>query len=294
MSAYRFIAAERANYPVALMCSVLEVSRSGFYDWASRPPSRRSIDDRVLTGRIRQIHRDSRGVYGAPRIAAELRAEGVRISCKRVARLMRAALLQGRHLRRPPSARRKGFHRPMPDLVARRFDPGALDRVWASDITYVATAQGWLHLAVVMDLHSRRIVGWATADHLRTELPLAALEMALVQRRPARGLIHHSDHGTQFLSLEFAERTRRAGVVLSMGGNGSAYDNAVVESFFATIKRERLAEERFLTRVHAHRAIGEWIEVFYNRRRRHSGIGYVSPLEFERSARTSRPKPRVR
>lgn len=294
MSAYRFIAAERASFPVALMCQVFGVSRSGFYDWARRPPSRRSIDDRSLTQRIREIHRDSRGAYGAPRITAELRAQGARISRKRVARLMRAARLQGRHLRRPPSIRRKGFKRPMPDLVGRRFDPGALDRVWGADITYIATAQGWLHLAVVMDLHSRRVVGWATADHLRTELPLGALEMALARRSPAHGLIHHSDHGAQFLSWEFAERTAKAGVALSMGANGSAYDNAVVESFFATIKRERLGHERFLTRVHAHEAIAEWIEVFYNRRRRHSSLGYLSPLEFERSEKTSRRKPSVR
>ena len=294
MSAYRFIAAERASYPVALMCEVLGVSRSGFYDWASRRPSRRSIEDRSHTQRIIAIHRASRGAYGAPRITAELRAEGVHISRKRVARLMRAARLQGRHLRRAPSIRHKGFRRPVPDLVARRFDPGALDRVWASDITYVATAQGWLHLAVVMDLHSRKVVGWATAGHLRTELPLGALEMALAHRRPARGLIHHSDHGAQFLSDEFTERTRKAGIALSMGGAGSAYDNAVVESFFATIKRERLRDERFLTRAHAHSAIAEWIEVFYNRQRRHSTLGYLSPVEFERAERASRKKRSVR
>jgi putative transposase len=284
VSAYRFIAAERASYPVALMCEVLGVSRSGFYDWAGRAPSRRFLEDRAHTERIVAIHRSSRGAYGAPRVTAELRAQGVRISRKRVARLMRAARLQGRHLRRPPSIRRRGFTRPVPDLLARRFDPGALDRVWAADITYVATGQGWLYLAVVMDLHSRRIVGWATADHLRTELPLGALEMALRGRRPSRGLVHHSDHGAQFLSEEFAERTRDAGIVLSMGERRSAYDNAVVESFFATLKRERLGDERFLTRAHAQATIGEWIEGFYNPRRRHSTLGYLSPVEFERAA----------
>ncbi len=294
MSAYRFIAAERASFPVALMCQVLGVSRSGFYDWATRAPSRRSVDDRSLTQQIRQIHHDSRGVYGAPRITAQLRAQGLRVSRKRVARLMRAGRLQGRHLRRPLSERPKAFHRPMPDLLARRFDPGALDRAWAADITYVATSQGWLYLAVVMDLHSRRVVGWASADHLRTELPLSALEMALAQRRPPRGLIHHSDHGTQFTSYEFAERTAKAGIRLSMGATGTAYDNAVVESFFATLKRERLSDERFLTRAHAHRAIAEWIEVFYNRQRRHSSLGYLSPLEFERARATIRQKKRVR
>jgi transposase InsO family protein len=294
VSAYRFIAAERASFPVALMCQVLGVSRSGFYDWATRPPSRRAVDDRSLFERIRQIHRDSGGVYGAPRITAQLRTQGLRVSRKRVARLMRAGRLQGRHLRRPPSERSKAFHRPVPDLLTRRFDPGGLDRVWAADITYVATNQGWLYLAVVMDLHSRRVVGWASADHLRTELPLGALEMALAQRRPPRGLIHHSDHGTQFTSSEFAERAAQAGIRLSMGATGTAYDNAVVESFFATLKRERLGDERFLTRAHAHRAIAEWIEVFYNRQRRHSSLGYLSPLEFERSQATTRQKKRVR
>lgn len=280
MSAYRFIAAERANHPVVLMCKVLGVSRSGFYEWSTRPPSRRSVDDRSLTHTIARIHHASRGTYGAPRITAELRAEGIRVSRKRVARLMRAARLQGKHLRRPPSVRRKGFKRPVPDLLGRCFDPVAPDRIWASDITYVATAQGWLYLAIVMDLHSRKVVGWATAAHMRTELPLGALEMALARRRPPRGLIHHSDHGSQFLSVDFAERTTQAGIALSMGAHGSALDNAVVESFFATIKRERL-DERFPTRAHAHRAIAEWIEVFYNLRRRHSFLGYLSPVEFE-------------
>jgi putative transposase len=294
VSTYRFIAAERANYPVATMCRVLGVSRSGFYDWTTRPPSRRELDDRGLTSRIVQIHRSSRGAYGAPRITAELRAEGVRISRKRVARLMRAARLQGKHLRRPSSTRRKGFHRPMPDLVGRRFAPEVRDRIWAADITYVATVQGWLHLAVVMDLHSRKVVGWAMADHLRTELPLGALEMAISNREPGHGLIHHSDHGAQFMSVEFAERTAKAGIALSMGGTGSAYDNAVVESFFATIKRERLHDERFLTRAHARSAIAEWIEAFYNCRRRHSTLGYLSPVEFERAEAISEQKERVR
>lgn len=280
MSAYRFIAAERACYPVATMCRVLGVSRSGFYDWSRRPPSRRELDDRALTGRIVRIHRDTRGAYGAPRIAAELQAEGVRVSRKRVARLMRAGRLQGKHLRRWRAPRTK-VGASVPDLVGRRFDPDDRDRVWASDITDIGTAQGWLHLAVVMDLRSRRVVGWSTADHLRTELPLQALEMALAHRRPAHGLVHHSDHGTQFTSAAFAERTAAAGIALSMGGVGSAYDNAVVESFFATIKRERLDDERFLTRAQARTTIAEWIEVFYNCRRRHSKLGYLSPVEFE-------------
>jgi putative transposase len=293
VSTYRFIAAERASFPVTAMCRVLGVSRSGFYDWCTRPPSRRELDDRALTARIREIHRITRGAYGAPRIAAELRAEGIRISRKRVARLMRAGRLQGKHLRR---FRR---HRTMvgavvPDLVTRRFDPCDPDRIWASDITDISTAQGWLHLAVVMDLHSRRVVGWAVADHLRTELPLRALDMAIERRRPSGGLIHHSDHGPQFTSEAFADRTARAGITLSMGAIGSAYDNAVVESFFATLKRERLQDERFLTRAHARAAIAEWIEVFYNCRRRHSRLGYLSPVEFEAVGPTAVRKDGVR
>ena len=280
MSTYRFIAAERASFPVATLCRVLGVSRSGFYDWCTRPPSRRELDDRTLIVRIREIHRSSRGAYGAPRIAAELRGEGTRVSAKRVARLMRAARLQGKHLRRWRGSGAKPASS-VPDLVDRRFDPREADRIWASDITDISTAQGWVHLAVVLDLHSRMVVGWAVAEHLRTELPLRALEMAIERRRPAAGLIHHSDHGTQFTSEAFAHRTAQAGITLSMGAIGSAYDNAVVESFFATIKRERLDDERFLTRAHARTVIAEWIEVFYNCRRRHSKLAYLSPVEFQ-------------
>jgi putative transposase len=293
VSAYRFIAAERASFPVSAMCRVLGVSRSGFYDWCRRPPSRRELDDRALIRRIAQIHRSSRGTYGAPRIAAELRAEGLRISRKRVARLMRVARLQGKHLRRWRGPRTK-VGGSVPDLVTRRFDPDDRDRIWAADITDVGTAQGWLHLAVVMDLHSRKVVGWATAEHLRTELPLQALEMALAHRRPARGLVHHSDHGPQFTSAEFARRTASAGIALSMGAIGSAYDNAVVESFFATLKRERLHGERFLTRAQARTAIAEWIEVFYNCRRRHSTLGYLTPVDFEAVRSIDARKDRVR
>jgi transposase InsO family protein len=293
VSAYRFIAAERANYPVALMCRVFGVSRSGFYGWCTRPPSRRELDDRALTARIREIHRDVRGAYGAPRITAELRAQGTRISRKRVARLMRAARLQGIHLRRWRVPRQM-VAASVPDLVNRHFGAAAPDRLWGADITYVPTAQGWTFMAVVVDMHSRLVVGWATADHLRTELPLAALEMAVLRRRPPRGLIHHSDHGAQFTSELFARHAARAGISLSMGGRRSAYDNAVVESFFATLKRERLLGERFLTRAHARSAIAEWVEVFYNTRRRHSSLGYLSPVEFERLAAVTKRKERVR
>ena len=281
MSAYRFIAAERANYPVALMCRVLGVSRSGFYAWRSRPPSRRELDDRALIEKIRQIHADSRRTYGAPRIWAELRFEGYRLSRKRVARLMRAARLQGLHQRRTWRSPRTPTRPSPPDRVRRRFVASAPNRIWVADITYVFTAQGSAFLAVVMDLHSRSIVGWELAPHLLADLPLAALESAITARRPARGLIHHSDHGARYASAVFAERLDRAGILPSMGALRSAYDNAVVESFFATLKRESAHRRRFHTRAEARYGIGEWIQ-FYNSRRRHSALGYRSPHEFER------------
>ena len=270
------------------MCRVLQVSRSGFYDWCGRPPCRRAVEGEKLTRTIRTAHAASRGTYGAPRIAAELRARGVRVSTKRVARLMRAARLQGVHLRRrPPQAppREPGAS----DLVSRSFSTPRPDHIWASDITYLRTGQGWAHLAVVLDLHSRRVVGWQIAPHLRTELVLDALHMAIARRRPAPGLVHHSDHGTQYTSEEFTARLRDLGIAPSLGAPGSALDNAPVESFFATLKREIGSGGRFLTRAHARAAVGEWIEVFYNCRRRHSSLGYLSPVEFERrgSAGTS-------
>jgi transposase InsO family protein len=281
VSAYRFIAAERANHPVALMCRVLQVSTSGFYEWCGRPPSARSLADRALLEQIREVHERSRHTYGAPRICAELRASGTRVSRKRVARLMARAAICGVHLR-------KAWRRPgtavrvvAPDLVRRRFDPPAPDRIWAADITYVGTRRGWAHLAVVMDLHSRRVVGWQVAPHLRTPLVTGALDMAITRRRPDAGLVLHSDNGAQFVSAELAAHLARHGIVASMGRPGTAYDNAVVESFFSTIKREHLRRCRFADHRQARASIGEWIECFYNPARRHSKLGYRSPEEFE-------------
>lgn len=281
MSAYRFIAAERANHPVALMCRVLGVSTSGFYEWCARPPSPRSIADRVLLEQIREVHERSRRTYGAPRICAELRSGGTRVSRKRVARLMARAGICGVHLRkawrRPGTAVRAAA----PDLVRRSFDPPAPDRIWATDITYVGTRAGWAHLAVVLDLHSRRVVGWHVAPHLRTPLVTGALDMAIVRRRPSPGLVLHSDNGAQFVSQAFAEHLAGRGLIASMGRPGTAYDNAVVESFFSTIKREHLRRCRFADHKEARASIGEWIECFYNPVRRHSRLGYQSPEEFE-------------
>ncbi len=280
MSAYRFIAAERANHPVRLMCRVLGVSPSGFYDWCTRPPSSRFLADQALLAEIGRIHERSRRTYGAPRITAELRAHGVFVSRKRVARLMRGARLQGVHLRTWRGDRPRA-HRGAPDLLRRRFTAPAPDRAWVADITYVPTTAGWTHLAVVLDLHSRKVVGWSTARHQQTELVIDALDKAARSRQPGPGLVHHSDNGPQYTSERFSTYLTELGIVGSMGRPGTAYDNAVVESFFATIKREHLRRFRFGTHAEANEAIGEWIENFYNRERRHSFLGQLSPAEFE-------------
>lgn len=283
---YRFIRAEKANHTLIMLCRTLGVSRSGYYAWRSRPPSARQLVDHELTGAIRRIHEASRGTYGRPRVHAELRYEGVRCSGKRVARLMREAGLHG-----IPARRRRGLTRrrpgvaPYPDLVERRFAAAALDRLWVADISYVPTGEGWLYLATILDCCSRRIVGWSMAEHLRTELVVDALDMATSRRRPGPGLVHHSDQGAQYVALAFSRRLRDAGIAASMGSVGTAYDNAAAESLFATIKRELVHRHRFPTRAAARTAIFEFIEVFYNRRRLHSSIGYLSPDTFERRFR---------
>lgn len=285
MNRFRFIAAEKARHRVAMLCRVLGVSRAGYYAWRGRPPSARARADGELTGRIRQIHATSRGTYGSPRVHAELRAAGVCCGRRRVARLMRAAGLVGCPRRRrqprttiaaPPAAR-------APDLVQRAFRPPAPDRLWVADITYIRTGEGWLYLAVVLDADSRRVVGWAMADHLRTELVLNALDMALRRRRPPAGLVHHSDHGTQYAALGFGRRLRQAGLVASMGTVGDSYDNAVAESFFATLKGELVDRQPWPSRARARLAIFEYVECWYNRRRRHSTLNYRTPADYERT-----------
>jgi putative transposase len=286
VSCYQFIAAAEAHHPVALSCRVLGVSRAGFYAWRGRPPSARARADAELTAVIHRLHRESRGVYGAPRIHAELRAAGGRHGRKRVARLMRQAGLQGCHRRRrrPRTTVADPAATPAPNLVQRHFDPLAPDRLWLADITYVPTEEGWLYLAAVLDAFSRRVVGWAMADHLRTELVLDALLMALATRRPAPGLVHHSDRGCQYTSLAFGRRLAESGLVPSMSRTGDCFDNAVAESFFATLKRElvdRLDRAPWPTRAAARQALFEYVEAFYNRRRRHSTLGYLSPAAYE-------------
>lgn len=283
MSCFRFINAEKANYPVSVLCKVLKVSRSGYYDWKDRPPSRRSREDSALTAKIHEIHERSRKTYGSPRVHAELRAIGVRCGRKRVARLMRKAGLKGclRGLRRKRTTRRDGSAMPAADLVCRDFTTVGPNRLWVADITCVRTDEGFLYLAFVLDAYSRKLVGWAMESHLRTELVVDALQMALWRRRPSAGLIHHSDQGVQYTSLSFGKKLEEAGLVPSMGRVGSAYDNSMAESFVATLKTELLYRGRWPTKEAVKIAIFEYLEAFYNRRRLHSALGYKSPTEFE-------------
>jgi len=277
------VTAHQAVHPVATMCRVLGVSPSGYYVWRKRPLSTRAKTDVVLTAHIAVVHRDSRGTYGVPRIHAELTAQGIPIGRKRIARLMRAAGLQGVSRRKVRTTVRDETARPAPDLVDRQFTAAEPDRLWVADITYVPTGAGLLYLAVVLDVWSRRIVGWAMAAHLRTELVLAALDMALAQRRP-RNVIHHSDQGCQYTSLAFGGRCRAAGVRPSMGSVGDAYDNAMCESFFATLECELLDRHRFRTQADARLAVFDFIEGWYNPRRRHSSLEYLSPMMYERTS----------
>jgi putative transposase len=280
------VTAHQAEHWTATMCRTLGVSPSGHYAWRKRPLSARTRADVELTAEIEAIHRESRRTYGAPRIHAELAARGIHVGRKRVARLMRRAGMQG-------VSRRKQFRttvrdetaRPAPDLVDRQFQAGGPDQLWVADITYVPTWAGFLFLAVVLDAWSRRVIGWAMETHLRTELVLAALDMAVAQRRPTT-VIHHSDQGCQYTSVAFGQRCREAGVRPSMGSVGDAYDNALCESFFATLECELLDRQRFRTPAEARLGLLDFIEGWYNPRRRHSALEYRSPLEFEHARGT--------
>jgi transposase InsO family protein len=291
VNVYPFIEAERSsNRNVKRACELLKVSRAAYYTHRAAKPSSRARIDAQLTAKITSIHRDSRGTYGCPRIHAELAAQGARHSRKRVARLMRTAGLAGRSPRRwvattiaDPSAAERT------DLIRRDFatDAAAINTRWCGDITYIPTWQGWLYLATVIDLASRRIVGWATTDHLRTELVAQALTNACATRHPDRGVIFHSDRGCQYTSAEYAKTAKDHDVRLSVGRRGQCWDNAVAESFFATIKTELLNRQPWPTRAAAHTAIFDYIEGWYNTRRRHSSLGYQSPATYEATAKTA-------
>lgn len=282
---YRAIRDNADRYPVRMMCRALQVSPSGYYEWLGRPPSPRLQEDRRLLERIRAVHERSRGTYGSPRVTQALRAQGECVGENRVARLMRAGAVRAKQARRFKATTHSRHALPCaPNVLARRFTVAAPDTVWASDISYVWTAEGWLYLAVVLDLYSRRVIGWAMGERLTAALAVAALRMALGRRRPAPGLLHHSDRGVQYAAAEYQRLLAEHGIRCSMSAKGECYDNAVVESFFHTLKVEQVHHRRYRSREEARQDLFEWIEVFYNRQRYHSTLGYRSPAEYEAMA----------
>ena len=280
--AFRFISVEKANHAVSLLCRVLEVSRSGFYAWLGREPSARALADERILVEVRKIHKDSRKTYGSPRVHAMLGRRGVHVGRKRVARLMDQAGISGliKRKRGRTTIRVPGVATAA-DLVRREWNPTEPNRLWVADITYCRSWEGWLYLSAVIDCHSRKVVGWSLRNDLGGELVTEAVEMAVARRRPSGGLVHHSDRGSQYVSLAFGERCKEAGIDLSMTAGGSPLDNSVVESFFATLKRELVDRYTWPTRADLRVAIFEWIEVFYNRQRLHTTLGNYAPEEFE-------------
>ncbi len=282
---FKLVHAERACYPVAFSCRVLGVSRSGYYRWAGAGPSKRAQDDVKLTAEVRQIHGEHKGRYGSPRIHREMKERGCRVGRKRVARLMQQEGLVGhtpRRFRKTTDSRHK--HRIAPNLLARNFSTDAPNKAWVGDITYVPTRDGWLYLAVLLDLFSRRVVGWSMSDRIDTELALNALQMAQMQRPILVGLIHHTDRDCRYASDDYQTALSDAGMKASMSGKADCWDNAVAESFFATLEKELLSTEPLKSRKETRIEVADYIERYYNDVRRHSYIDYVSPLEFELAA----------
>lgn len=279
---FAFIEAEKAHAPLAVLCRILGVSRSGFYAWQGREPSARSAQDARLSVQVAAIHQRSRGLYGSPRVHAELRADGVSVSRKRVARLMGEIGIESRRKRRFKATTDSNHSLPIAEnILERKFEVDAPDVAWVTDITYVWTSEGWLYLAAILDLFSRRVVGFSMSESIDRSLVLDALRVAVGRRGPDAGLLHHSDRGSQYASGDYQDALRQLGVVCSMSRKGDCWDNAVAESFFATLKTELVYLRRFATRAEARAAIFDFIESFYNRRRRHSALGYLSPMEFE-------------
>jgi transposase InsO family protein len=280
---FAFIAAEKARFPLTLLCTTLDVSRAGFYAWCGRPIAPRRRAEQHFAVHVAAAHRASRGRYGSPRVYRELRAQGHAVGRHRVARLMR---VQGLRARRPPRYRRttdSGHRGPVAaNVLARQFAATRPNAAWVTDITYLWTRQGWLYLAVILDLYSRRVVGWALRAQLTRTLALDALTMALTQRQPQPGLVHHSDRGSQYASGEYQATLAAHGVVSSMSRRANCWDNAVAESFFSTLKLELARDADWQTHTQARAAVTEYLEIFYNRQRRHSTLGYTTPVAFER------------
>lgn len=280
---FAFIQNHQEEFPIEAMCRVLEVSRSGYYVWQQRPASATAQRQAELLEQIQQIHEESRQVYGSPRVHRELAAQGVKCSENTVAKLMRNAGVRSKMRKRfvVRTTDSRHAHPIAPNTLDRQFQQPAPDQAWAADITYIRTQEGWLYLAALIDLCSRKIVGWATGDSLAAPLVCQALEMALVHRQPNQSLLHHSDRGVQYACDDYQALLATQDIQSSMSRTGNCYDNAVIESFFGTLKTELVHHENFPTREAAHSSLFEYIEVFYNRRRRHSAIGYVSPHEYE-------------
>ena len=285
---FELVKAEKAHYPIAVLCSVLSVSRSGFYAWQQRPESPRAKADAALVLNIRAAHKLGRGTYGSPRVHAELLSKGMHVGEKRVARLMREDGIVVRQKRRFRRTTDSNHTDPIaPNVLKRDFTPEAPNRSWVTDVTYVHTGEGWLYLAVMLDLFSRRVVGWAASITNDRVLALAALERALAARRPAPGLVHHSDRGSPYASDDYRRALGERGLVPSMSRTGDCWDNAVAESFFASLKAELVDHEPYATHAAALASIGDYIDNFYNPLRRHSHLGYVNPIEYELRARVA-------
>ncbi len=280
---FAFIVAEKATFPVRLLCRTLQVSRAGFYARQARPPAPRTQADERLGLEIAAIHAESRQRYGSPRVHAELVDRGCRTSRKRVARLMRGRGLAARRRRRFRVTTQSRHPFPVaPNVLARQFERAVPDQAWVTDITYIPTGEGWLYLAVILDLCSRFAVGWAMSERITDDLTLAALGMALARRRPPQGLLHHSDRGSQYASGDYQRVLAQHGIVCSMSRRGDCWDNAVAESFFATVKVELVHDAAWATRAAARTELFDYLELFYNGQRRHSALGYLSPRAFER------------
>ena len=282
MKKFEFIHHNRKEYKVIRMCEVLEVSPSGFYDWVDRPESKRRRENRSLTGKIRYYHQQSHEVYGSPKIHKDLLAEGIQCSVNRVARLMKAADIKSKMARKfVVTTDSKNTQEPAPDLLQRRFRVARQNKAWVSDTTFIATREGWLYLAVVLDLFSRQVIGWAMGDKNNADLVQDALTMSICRRGKVKGVIVHSDQGSTYASGDYQRQLSDSKLLCSMSRKGECLDNAVAESFFGTLKNELVYHEDYKTRVQAKQSLFEYIEIFYNRQRRHAYLNYMTPVEYE-------------
>jgi len=279
---YRFISEHRETFKVGRMCKQLNVSRSGYYAWLKRPESRRSRENRFLEDKIRVLHKASHGIYGSPRIHRDLVVSGLRCGKNRVARVMREAGIRSRTKRKFKATTDFKHNLPVaPNLLNQNFTAEAPDRAWVGDITYISTEQGWLYLAVLIDLYNRQVVGWSASSRMTRQLAIDALKMALGRRNPGKGLMHHRDRGSQYASAEYQNILKKRDMLRSMSRKGNCYDNAVAESFFGRLKSEWVNHQRYLSRSEAIQSLFYYIEIFYNRKRRHSSIEYETPQEYE-------------